>query len=86
MPVGRIENNSTAPAQFENFGDGAYVFTGTFQSGRKLQDSTGYVTNGMNFEDTFILIKIIDSLGLDLKSNLPKAYSNPSNKYDNNHR
>jgi hypothetical protein len=84
--VATLDTNAITKVNFENFGDGQYGFAGTFQSGRTLRDSTGYVTNGMNFEDTLILIKIFDSLGLELKSKKASDYNDPSNKYDNNPR
>ena len=66
---GKIENGDSIKLSFKNFGDGEYIFSGSFESGKSIQESSGYVTNGMDFEDEIVLFVKGDSIKIGLDQN-----------------
>jgi hypothetical protein len=60
-----IQPNNSAIGSYKVRSDSHYVIQIEFQSGKKLQKQTGYVTNGMDFDHKIVVsesdIAIVDS-------------------------
>jgi hypothetical protein len=57
LRINNMKNGAVTKVQFRGLGDSHYLLEGELQDGTKIGGEFGYVTNGMNFNDTFVITK-----------------------------
>jgi penicillin V acylase-like amidase (Ntn superfamily) len=67
-----IQPNTSAAGFYKVTGDSGYTIEVEFQSGKTLRKETGYVTNGMDFQDE-ITVTDSDIEITDTKASRPSA-------------
>lgn len=55
--IAMLSNGRSAIVEFNNFSDSHYILNGVLKDGTLIKGEFGYVTNGMNFEETFVINK-----------------------------